>query len=325
MSGWNGSGGFTLPFDWTVDAANAVPISSSRMMTQENTLVSGLLNCQTLDSQTKPIANLDFNSFKGVNVAPGVNPTDAANFAQVSAGAGLSTGTFLPYNPGTGFTWVSATSFTINGIDATGVMLLGRRIKVVHNSGATTTYGTVLSSVFSTNTTVTVFMDGNTALVSTVTALSVGLESPSPYALPHTSIVNVAVLPTVTSGTQVHNSILNGGTLAEGSTAFIPTYSGVYRMDSMLILTRAGATMTGAFQMRYGASIVGSGYINGAQAEAYMWLPSAAGWTIVVATRAEELSLTAGQPVDFSVGDASSTFTGGPSTARATIFITRLQ
>lgn len=64
---------------------------------------------------------------------------------------------WLDLNASSTITRVSDTQFTVSGVDATGWFTMGRRVKLV---GASTAYGFVTSSSFSTNTTVNVTMDG---------------------------------------------------------------------------------------------------------------------------------------------------------------------
>lgn len=73
--------------------------------------------------------------------------------------------------------WASSTQFTVAGVDVTLVYHVGRRVKILHDTGGATVYGTVTASAFSTNTTVTVAVDGGIALLSTITAVSYGLLS----------------------------------------------------------------------------------------------------------------------------------------------------
>ena len=61
MAPYNGSGVFTLPFDWNLDAANGIPITSSRMMGQENDMANnGFDLCMTRDGQGAATATIPF-------------------------------------------------------------------------------------------------------------------------------------------------------------------------------------------------------------------------------------------------------------------------
>jgi hypothetical protein len=54
---YNGDGTFSLPYSWTLDASNGVPITASRMDTQFNNCVSGFDLCVTRDGQGAMAAN----------------------------------------------------------------------------------------------------------------------------------------------------------------------------------------------------------------------------------------------------------------------------
>lgn len=70
--------------------------------------------------------------------------------------------------------YASATSFTYAGVDVTGYFRAGRRVRDISSTPGTI-YGTVVTSAFSTNTTVTVKWDGSGALSSETIAISVCL------------------------------------------------------------------------------------------------------------------------------------------------------
>lgn len=74
-------------------------------------------------------------------------------------------------------TWVAATQFKFVGVNLAATYHVGRRLKIVHNSGATTVYATVTAVAFVTDTTITVSTDDVSSLVSTVTAVSYGVVS----------------------------------------------------------------------------------------------------------------------------------------------------
>ena len=67
-------------------------------------------------------------------------------------------------NTGETWTYASANSFTISGVDETSIYTPGTRIKATNNS--TTFYGTVASSSFSTNTTVTLIANSDYSLAN---------------------------------------------------------------------------------------------------------------------------------------------------------------
>lgn len=66
---YNGSGIFTKIYSWISDATNGIPISSSRMDSQDNDFASGLSNCITRDGQGGPSAAISWNGQNLTNVA----------------------------------------------------------------------------------------------------------------------------------------------------------------------------------------------------------------------------------------------------------------
>ena len=67
------------------------------------------------------------------------------------------------------------TSFTINGVDVTAIYHAGRRIKITDT--AATLYGTIASSSFSTNTTVTVTWDSGSLTSGALNNVYIGALS----------------------------------------------------------------------------------------------------------------------------------------------------
>lgn len=97
MSGWNGTGGFSLPYSWTIDAANNIPITASRMDTQFATIsVDGFNNTLTRDGQGSASANLPMNTFNHTNVGNATAATQYLALGQFQSGAvvwAIATGT----------------------------------------------------------------------------------------------------------------------------------------------------------------------------------------------------------------------------------------
>lgn len=81
---WTGSGVFNRLFSWQADKAAGINISSSRMDSDTNDIVSsGLGNCLTRDGQGQPTANLPMAGFKHTNVANGSAATDYVAVGQL--------------------------------------------------------------------------------------------------------------------------------------------------------------------------------------------------------------------------------------------------
>lgn len=78
--------------------------------------------------------------------------------------------------------YVSGTSFTINGADVTSIYHAGRRIKITDT--AATLYGTIASSSFSTNTTVTVTWDAGSLTSGALNNVYIGALSKTNDSIP---------------------------------------------------------------------------------------------------------------------------------------------
>lgn len=181
---FNGSGVYSVPIIMVNDAAGGIKILASRQDTQWADMVGAFNNCLTRDSQGKPSADWDVNTHKIINLSPGVNPTDAAQFQQIAAG--LSE--WIPESGTVAF--VAVNQFKVVGVDHTSNYPAGRRVRVVNNTGGTVTYSTVVTSVFGVDTTVTVRNDtGN--LVSTVTAVSYSILNSLNRSIPYGTFVKI--------------------------------------------------------------------------------------------------------------------------------------
>ncbi|MFK4444628.1 hypothetical protein ABH944_004868 [Caballeronia udeis] len=66
---FNGSGSYSLPYNWQTDAANGLDISSSRMQGQDQDIASALSICMTKDGQQTAANNLPMGGFTLTNIA----------------------------------------------------------------------------------------------------------------------------------------------------------------------------------------------------------------------------------------------------------------
>ena len=132
------------------------------------------------------------NSTTGTNsvsVAEGMLPSNINNaFRDVMADIRqwYNNGQWVEYGDGAGTytaTYVSATAFTIDGVDVTSVYHANRRIKLVASSPGTI-YGTVSSTSFSTNTTVNVTWDSGSLSDEAITSVYVGIITSTNDSIP---------------------------------------------------------------------------------------------------------------------------------------------
>lgn len=105
-------------------------------------------------------------------------------------------------------TYVSATSFTVP-INRTSVYTVGRRIRASVTAG--TVYGTITASAYASVTTVTVSMDGTSALDSGLSEVDLGILNPANSSLP------TGLSPTFASVTTTGNVTVGGNITATGT------------------------------------------------------------------------------------------------------------
>lgn len=79
MGGFDGNGTYVRYYNWTQDAANAIPILASRFDTEHNGFAAALSNCLTRDGQGKPSADISWNNYKLTNLADAAAAHDAVS------------------------------------------------------------------------------------------------------------------------------------------------------------------------------------------------------------------------------------------------------
>lgn len=138
-------------------------------------------------------ANNSTTSTSSISVAEGMLPSNINNaFRDIMADVRqwYNDGQWIEYGDGSGTytpTYVSATAFTIDGVDVTSVYHAGRRIKLVAATPGTI-YGTISSVTFSTNTTVNVTWDSGSLSNEAITNVYVGILSKTNSSIPSESI-----------------------------------------------------------------------------------------------------------------------------------------
>lgn len=155
-------------------------------------------------------------------------------------------------------TYASGTSTTVAGTDVTAYYTAGRRVRAV-GSGTGTIYGTVVSSSFSTNTTIVYKWDASGALSNEALAISVNLLSPKAMGGLLSGALNTAKGVAVASATSCPIWAANGNVLHITGTTAIEDFgtapqAGCIRFciaDGALPITRDGTTI----ETQSGASI----------------------------------------------------------------------
>lgn len=100
MGTFNGSGTFVRSFSWQQDATNGIPITASRMDTEDSGFASGLSNCITRDGQSPPTSNIPMGNFLITGLGVATMPSHALSQAAADAryvqstSASISSGTF---------------------------------------------------------------------------------------------------------------------------------------------------------------------------------------------------------------------------------------
>jgi endosialidase-like protein/trimeric autotransporter adhesin len=95
MAGFDGSGNFTRFYSWMADAAAGTKIRADRHDDEDNGFANGLSQCITKTGVSVISADIPWNGKKIVNLANGVNPTDAVNKAQLDALRSFSTAVII--------------------------------------------------------------------------------------------------------------------------------------------------------------------------------------------------------------------------------------
>jgi len=196
---WNGSGVWSPIYTWVVEANAGVKILASHQDAQWADLASSLANVKTLDGQNKPSADWDFNGHKITNLAAPSAPTDVARLADV-----VSTATEWLTESAT-CQFLGVASFKVLATNVTAKYSPGRAVRVTHNNGASVSYYYVLSSSFSTDTTVN--LSSGTTLLSPITKVEYGIISAGITGVPSSFPVGSAVGVTATAQTGVGTSL----------------------------------------------------------------------------------------------------------------------
>jgi hypothetical protein len=140
----------------------------------------------------------DNTSLNSISTAEGMLPSNLNNAIRAlmkNTRDWYNDSQWVEYGDGSGAftaTYVSSTSFTIDGVDVTAIYHAGRRIKLTAATPGTI-YGTVSSTSFSTNTTVNVTWDSGSLSSEAITNVYIGALSKTNNSIP-TGIIATATL-----------------------------------------------------------------------------------------------------------------------------------
>jgi hypothetical protein len=152
--------------------------------------MAGIKNYSTTQAN-----NLDLN---GISVAEGMLPSNLNNAIRAlmkNTREWFNDSQWVEYGDGDKAyvaTYVSATSFTIDGVDVSAIYHEGRRIKLTASTPGTI-YGTISSSSFSTNTTINVTWDSGSLSNEAITNVYIGALSKTNNSIP-TGVIGTITL-----------------------------------------------------------------------------------------------------------------------------------
>lgn len=194
MAGFNGLGVYTNLYNWVQDAVNGIKILASKQDQQWAVVATAFNNCLTRDAQGKPTANFDLAGFKAINAGAATLATDLVQLQQINANLSeFITDSVVPV-------FVGIASFKFVGVDKSATYKVGRRIKIVHNGGATTSNYYITAVVVGADTTVSV---NSASLVAALVSAAYSTQDPTQYSLPGITYVvaNKAALQAVAGAT----------------------------------------------------------------------------------------------------------------------------
>ena len=171
------------------------------------------------DYSTTQANNTDLN---GISTAEGMLPSNLNNAIRAlmkNTREWFNDSQWVEYGDGSGAyvsTYVSGTSFRIDGVDVTSIYHEGRRIKITAATPGTI-YGTISSSSFSTNTTVNVTWDSGSLSNEAITNVYIGALSKTNKSIP-TGVITAALLAdNAVTTSKIQDDAVNGSKIADDS------------------------------------------------------------------------------------------------------------
>lgn len=151
MTGWNGSGGFTRPHDYTADLAAGVPdstVSATKVDADFDNIATGMQNCLTRDGQNSPSANINFGGYKITNLGTPSAGTDAATKTYADSVIPTQTsnsGKFLTTN-GTSTSWSTVNAAGLASDAVTTVKILDANVTTAKIADSNVTTAKIANS-----------------------------------------------------------------------------------------------------------------------------------------------------------------------------------
>ena len=152
-------------------------------------------------------------------------------------------------------TYASATSFTVSSVDVTSFYHVGRRVKAV-GSATGTIYGTIATTTFSTNTTVTVTWDSGSLSNETITVYVAALSKTND-SIPELVITNAKVATNAAiAATKIHDGSVSNTEFGylDGVTSAIQT-----QIDSKQATITGGASTIVSSDLTADRALVSNG------------------------------------------------------------------
>ena len=163
----------------------------------------------------------DNTSLNGISTAEGMLPSNLNNAIRAlmkNTRDWYNDSQWVIYGDGNAaytFAYVSATSFSIAGVDVTAFYHAGRRVKIIGSSTGTI-FGTIASSSFSTNTTVTVTLDSG-AIQNESIEIYVGALSATNNSIPEGVISTATLVDGSVTTAKIAADAVNGTKIADDS------------------------------------------------------------------------------------------------------------
>lgn len=177
---FDGSGNYVRNYNWTQDAANAIPITASRFDTEHNGFAAALSICVTRDGQGKPTSDISWQSHGITSLRDPTAPQEPVTLAFLNGTSGLNylQGTQIKYIQTTAeaAASVTPTNYFIPSHDVVGHVLPQRYGFAVAASGATNYSALVNANAVATQAKSAILIPGGAYTVTPSAAINFGCD-----------------------------------------------------------------------------------------------------------------------------------------------------